>query len=154
MYTCNSDHRQPGGHHMPTDKESKDVSRRSFIQRTAMGGAGLLIAKDILGSGPSSELSASAPKSANAATTMTGVPFEARDRVRLGIIGVGGRGSSLLGDLLAIEKVEVKAICDLVPEKVARAQKAVTDAGQAEPKGFSKGELDFKNLTELELDIV
>ena len=133
---------------MRTDQESKDVSRRSFIQRTAMGGAGLLIATDILGS----ELAAGTPKSGNA--TMIGVPFEARDRVRLGIIGVGGRGSSLLEDLLAIEKIEVKAICDLVPEKVARAQKAVTKAGQAEPAGFSKGEWDFKNLTELDLDIV
>ena len=85
---------------------------------------------------------------------MIGVPFEARERVRLGIIGVGGRGTSLLRDLLAVENVEVKAICDLVPEKVARAQKAVTNAGQPEPAGFSKDEWDFKNLTQLELDIV
>ncbi len=60
----------------------------------------------------------------------------------------------MLQDLLAIENVEVKAICDLVPEKVARAQKAVTNAGQPEPTGFSKGELDFENLTRLDLDIV
>ena len=105
----------PGDKELKEDKELKDVSRRSFIQRTAMGGAGLLIAKDVLGSGPSSalssELSASTPegakKSANA--TMIGVPFEARERVRLGIIGVGGRGTNLLDDLLAIDKVEVKA---------------------------------------------
>jgi len=69
---------------------------------------------------------------------MMGVAFEARERVRLGIIGVGGRGTSLLQDLLAIEKVEVKAICDLVPEKVAQAQKAVTSAGQAEPAGSAR----------------
>jgi hypothetical protein len=142
------------------DKELKDVSRRSFIQRTAMGGAGLLIAKDVLGSelssGLSSELSNSTPEGASksANPTMVGVPFEARERVRVGIIGVGGRGTNLLEDLLAIEKVEVKAICDLVPEKVARAQQAVTKAGQPQPTGFSKGELDFKNLTELDLDIV
>jgi hypothetical protein len=133
---------------MATDKGSQEISRRSFIQRTAIGGAGLVIATDVLSPG----LSADTPKRAN--STMIGVPFETRERVRLGIVGVGGRGSSLLQDLLAIEKVEVKAICDLVPEKVARAQKAVTDAGQTEPAGFSKGELDFKNLTELELDIV
>jgi predicted dehydrogenase len=133
---------------MPTDKESKAISRRSFMKRTAIGGAGLVIATDILGS----DLSAGTPTSGHA--TMIGVPFEARERVRLGIIGVGGRGSSLLQDLLAIEKVEVKAICDLVREKVARAQKVVTDAGQPEPAGFSKGETDFKNLTQLELDIV
>jgi predicted dehydrogenase len=130
------------------DKESREISRRSFIQRTAIGGAGLLAAMDIV----SPDLNADAPKNAN--STMIGVPFEAREQVRLGIIGVGGRGTSLLQDLLAVEKVEVKAICDLVPEKVARAQKAVTEAGQREPAGFSKGEWDFKNLTQLELDIV
>ena len=133
---------------MATDKESQEISRRSFIKRTAIGGAGLVVATDILGP------DLLAGKSKNVNSTMIGVPFEARGQVRLGIIGVGGRGTSLLQDLLAIEKVEVKAICDLVPEKVARAQKAVTDAGQREPAGFSKGEWDFKNLTQLELDIV
>src|SRR5580704_11519375 len=108
------------------DKERKDISRRSFIGRTAIGGTGLLIATDIL----RPELATAAPKTAN--STMMGVPFEATGRVRLGIIGVGGRGSSLLEDLLAVENVEVKAICDVVPEKVAKAQKAVTAAGQLE----------------------
>jgi len=133
---------------LPTDRESKEISRRSFIKHTAIGSTGLVIATDILGP----DLLAGTPKSAHA--TMIGVPFEARERVRLGIIGVGGRGTSLLQDLLAIERVEVKAICDLVPEKVARAQKAVANAGQAEPIGFSKGEWDFKNLTQIDLDIV
>jgi predicted dehydrogenase len=133
---------------MPMNPESKDISRRSFVKRTAMGGAGLLVAADLL----SSNLSATTPKTANA--TMMGVPFEARERVRLGIIGVGGRGTNLLENLLAVDNVDIKAICDLVPDKVAHAQKMVTDAGQPEPKGFSKGETDFKNLTQLELDIV
>ena len=139
---------------MATDERSQEISRRGFLKSTAMGGAGLVIAADVLSSSLRADTPAAAdtPKSAHA--TMMGVPFEARERVRLGIIGVGGRGSSLLQDLLAVEKVDVKAICDLVPEKVAKAQKAVTDAGQAEPRGFSKGELDFKNLTELDLDIV
>ena len=43
-----------------------------------------------------------------------------------------------------MENVEVKAICDLVPEKVAHAQKMVTDAGQPEPAGFSKGDSGFQ----------
>ena len=116
--------------------------------RTAMGGAGLVLANDIL----NSNVLAAAPKGTPA--TMIGVPFEAKERVRLGIIGVGGRGTSLLRDLLVVENVEVKAICDLVPEKVEHAQKMVTDAGQAKPAGFSKGDWDFKNLNQLELDIV
>jgi hypothetical protein len=133
---------------MAQDREPKNISRRNFMVRTAMGGAGLVIANEIL----SDNLQAVTPKSADA--TMIGVPFEVHERVRLGIIGVGGRGTSLLRDLLAVEGVEVKAICDLVPEKVEHAQKAVTDAGQPKPAGFSKGDQDFKNLNQLDLDIV
>ena len=133
---------------MPMAKNSTDTSRRKFIKSTVVGGAGLLVSTDIL----KSELTATTEKSVH--STMMGVPFGGRERIRLGIIGVGGRGTSLLRDLLAIDGVEVKAICDLVPEKVARAQKAVTDRGQPEPAGFSKGEWDFKNLTQLDLDII
>ena len=123
------------------------ISRRDFMVRTAMGGAGLVVANEVLG-----ESLAALPKAANA--TMIGVPFEPKDRVRLGIIGVGGRGTSLLRDLLLVDGVEVKAICDLVPDKVEHAQKMVTDAGQQKPSAFTKGDRDFKNLNQLELDIV
>ena len=71
---------------MPTAKESKDISRRNFM-KVAMGGAGLVTANEIL----RPDLLASTGKSVN--TTMIGVPFAARERVRLGIIGVGGRGT-------------------------------------------------------------
>ena len=133
---------------MGNDQAPENISRRNFMVRTAMGGAGLVIANDIL----SESLSAATPKSTNA--TMIGVPFEARERVKLGIIGVGGRGTSLLRDLLAVDGVDVKAICDLVPEKVDHAQKMVNDVGQARPAAFTKGDWDFKNLNQLDLDIV
>ena len=133
---------------MSAEDKSAEITRRSFMKRGALAGSGLVIANEIL----SSELLAAASKPTGA--TMIGVPFQARDQVRLGIIGVGGRGTSLLKDLLAVDKVEIRAICDLVPEKVARAQKAVTDAGQPQPTGFTKGESDFKNLNQLDLDMV
>jgi len=127
------------------EKKSGNISRRDFVISTAIGGAGVVIANDIA----KSELFA-----ASKTTTMIGVPFEAHERVRLGIIGVGGRGTSLLRDLLAVDGVDVKAICDLVPEKVEHAQKMVTDAGQAKPAAFTKGDHDFTNLNQLDLDIV
>jgi predicted dehydrogenase len=132
---------------MGKGKEAGNISRRGFMG-TAIGGAGLVLANEIF-----------SPEVLNAAEkkptqTMIGVPFEAKGHVRLGIIGVGGRGTSLLGDLLAVENVEVKAICDLVPAKLEHAQKMVTDAGQAKPASFGKSDWDFKNLNQLELDIV
>jgi Oxidoreductase family, NAD-binding Rossmann fold len=130
------------------EKKSGNISRRDFVVRTAIGGAGVVIANDIV----NSHIFAATPKTATA--TMMSVPFEAHERVRLGIIGVGGRGTSLLRDLLAVDGVDVNALCDLVPEKVEHAQKMVTDAGQSKPAGFTKGDHDFKNLNQLDLDIV
>jgi predicted dehydrogenase len=128
------------------EKKSGNISRRDFVIRTAIGGAGVVIANDIA----KSDLFAANSKTA----TMIGVPFEAHERVRLGIIGVGGRGARLLRDLLAVDGVDVKAICDLIPEKVEHAQKMVTDAGQPKPTAFTKGDHDFKNMNQLDLDIV
>ena len=133
---------------MSEDKQSGNISRRAFVKRSALGTAGLVIANEML----TPELLSGAPKTAGA--TMMGVAFEPRERVRLGIIGVGGRGTGLLQDLLGVEKVEIKAICDLVPEKVQGAQNKVTAAGQPQPAGFSKGDWDFKNLNQLDLDMV
>jgi len=130
------------------ENKSGNISRRDFVVRAAIGGAGVVIANEVA----NSPLIAGTPQKSGA--TMIGVPFDARERVRLGIIGVGGRGTSLLRDLLAVDGVDVKAICDVVPEKVAHAQKMVTDAGQTQPAGFSKGDFDFKNLNQLDLDIV
>lgn len=137
---------------MAIEKENGGVSRRSFLKQSVAGGAGALVASELLNAEAGEARSESSKEKSGA--TMIGVPFEARQRVRMGIIGVGGRGSSLLRDLLAVENVEIKAICDVVPEKVAHAQKAVTDAGQPEPTGFSKGDFDFKHLTQMDLDIV
>ena len=138
---------------MRIEKEHSSISRRSFLKQSVAGSAGVLVSNQLLAAKAGTDAKEDRAKKHSGATMMD-VPFGARERVRLGIIGVGGRGSSLVRDLLAVENVEVKAICDLVPDKVARAQKAVTDAGQPQPAGFSKGEWDFKSLTQLDLDIV
>jgi hypothetical protein len=38
--------------------------------------------------------------------SMVGVPFEARDLVRVGFVGVGGRGYGQLHEVLAVEGVQ------------------------------------------------
>lgn len=75
--------------------------------------------------------------------------------VRIGMVGVGGMGTVHLENLLAIEGVEIRAICDIVPEKVTAAQEKVMKAGQPRPTGYSRGELDFQRMIDSEeLDLV
>lgn len=57
------------------------------------------------------------------------------EHVDVGFIGVGGRGTRLLTNLLQISGFRVRAICDIDPAHVSRAQKLVEDAGQPRPAG-------------------
>jgi len=66
--------------------------------------------------------------------------------VRLGMVGVGNRGTGLLSLLLAMGGVEVPAICDINGEHLARAQDMVEKAGQKRPEGYSRDEEDFQRL--------
>lgn len=68
------------------------------------------------------------------------------ERLRLGFIGVGGRGSWLLGLALAREDCDVTAVCDVVPEAAGRAGDAVFEARGREPALFVAGEEDWRKL--------
>jgi hypothetical protein len=84
-------------------------------------------------------------------------PFSAPplSEVRIGYVGVGGMGSAHVRNLLRIPGARVTAICDIVPERVALMQKWVVEAGQPEPRGYSRGPRDFERLCETEdLDLV
>jgi hypothetical protein len=77
------------------------------------------------------------------------------ETVRVGLVGIGNRGTWLLKILLGLEGVQIKAVCDIVEDRVAKGQDMVTAAGQAKPAGYSQGETDFKRLCETEdLDLV
>lgn len=77
------------------------------------------------------------------------------DKVRIGLVGVGNRGSLLLKVLLGLEGVAIRAVCDVIPERVAKAQNTVVAAKQPKPTGYTRGETDFKRLCETEeLDLV
>ena len=79
----------------------------------------------------------------------------AKENVRVGVIGVGGRGAGHVGDLLKIPRVQVRAICDIVPSFVENMQNLAEKAGQPRPEGYSRGEHDYKRLcAQNDLDVV
>jgi len=112
---------------------SAAYGRRQFLKQVAAAGAGATLA------------SAAVPE-------RTAEPMET---VRIGFVGVGGRGRGDLRNLLKCEGVEVRAICDIVEASVVRAQKMVTEAGQSQPEPYSRSETDYKRLCDrTDLDLV
>ncbi len=133
-----------------TDDKPSSLPRRRVLEAAtvAMAGVGL----KALGLGPTAQ-AAEAPPAAG--SSVIGMKFEPRPVVRVGLVGCGRRGQSLLGDLLGVEKVEVKALCDLVPERIAEAERLIAKRGGALPVTFAKGDHDFENLCRRDdLDVV
>lgn len=56
------------------------------------------------------------------------------EKLRLGLVGLGQRGSSLLeGIFIPSERVEVAAVCDIYDDRIEKAVSCVTEAGQKAP---------------------
>jgi Oxidoreductase family, NAD-binding Rossmann fold len=68
---------------------------------------------------------------ARSQTSVSDLKFEGKEKVRLGVIGVGGRGSSLVTNFSAVPGAEIGALCDVVEDKVRKAQAKLDRAGKA-----------------------
>ncbi len=75
--------------------------------------------------------------------------------IKLGFVGLGGRGSYHLSAALGIPDVEVKALCEIVPDRLEQAKKWVLEYGQPAPNLYGRGPMDYVRLCEEEdLDAV
>ncbi len=68
--------------------------------------------------------------------------------VRLGMIGMGSRGTVLLRLALMNEGLEIPALCDIDQDHLGRAQRLVERAGGPKPEGYSRGPEDWKRMLE------
>jgi hypothetical protein len=120
-------------------------SRRSVLRSGAVLGAaaglgvhdGLPAAAD--------ELSAPEPRRTGRERSMTDVPFEGFDEVRVALLGVGNRGGGQARRWAAV--ATVTAIADIRPaEAEAAADRVVQETGQPRPALYTDGEDDYLNL--------
>jgi len=127
---------------MNDDDDSK-LSRRDLLRAAAIAGLGVTASAIV--NAPRDVKTANLSKYRH--ETMMGVKFEPRDVVRIGIVGVGLRGTNVLEEFLAIDKVVINAVCDVVKEKCLRAAQMIEKAGQKTPAIYSNGEQDFEQLS-------
>ena len=71
-----------------------------------------------------------------AGAPMRGFADKPLDKVRVGVIGIGGRGTGAVARLCKIPGVQITAVCDLLADRVRKGQDIVKRAGFPEPKGY------------------
>lgn len=77
------------------------------------------------------------------------------DTVRIGFIGLGMRGPDAVNRMTYIKDVEVKALCDLLPERVENVQKNVLEKKSLPRAAEYSGEEGWKELCQRDdIDLV
>ena len=62
--------------------------------------------------------------------------------IKVGFIGLGGRGYSLLKDVVLAQGEKVTAVCDVYPDRMEAGVECVVSAGQEKPAGY----LDYQQV--------
>lgn len=94
------------------------------------------------------------PERAEGQKSVLGLRTEPMETVRVGFVGLGMRGPGAVKRFTYLEGVEIKALCDLLPDRVTNAQKILTGRGWPEAAEYS-GEDGWKALCERDdIDLV
>ncbi|MEX0685535.1 MAG: Gfo/Idh/MocA family oxidoreductase [Balneolales bacterium] len=126
-------------------------NRRDFLKLTGLTGIGIAGAR-VFGYSPDNRKPF--PYKHSQKFNMSGYAAPKLDTVRIGVIGIGSRGSGALRRLSRIDGADIKALCDLVPAKVNEAVESLRDTAH-NPDTYTGGENEWKKLCEREdIDLV
>lgn len=121
------------------------IGRRELLKTAGAMGAAMML--------PTVSESSGTPQ--RKGKSVAGLRTPKLDRVRVGFIGVGARGSGHVELLLKIDGVDLVAICDTHAPTANASVKKVVDAGRPAPALYTNGPKDYQRmLGRSDIDIV
>lgn len=126
------------------------LDRREFLQIATAAGASVLAGNSAGSTSVAKTVTRKSP-----GKSVAGLVVPKMDKVRVGFIGVGARGSGHVAQMLNIEGVEIKAICDNHIPSAEASVNRVAKAGRPKPTVYCAGPKDYlKMLDRDDIDIV
>jgi len=123
-------------------------NRRKFLRNLSLGAGALSISAPSVAKVKKDELeNNNIIDHGNQSFNMCGYAAPKLETVRIGVVGLGMRGSDAVSRLSYIEGAEITAICDKYPDRVAASQKTLQKMGRPAAKEYS-GEEGYKALCE------
>ena len=122
------------------------MNRRELVRLGALGAGGLMIRS----------LPVAASTAAPTGATMLDFHDDPMDVVRIGFVGVGLQGTAHVENFLKIDGVEIRAVCDIVEDRVERAQQhGGRGRSGRNRRATAAGPRDFERLCDRsDLDLV
>ena len=102
-------------------------SRRNFIKKTALAGAGATLLP-------------------NLTFGITSFRNYNVDKINVALIGVGLRGTNHLNNLLLRDDIYISAICDIDSKRIEIALDLIAKAGKKKPAVYGENDFDYRNL--------
>ena len=103
-------------------------SRRNFIKNTSIAGVGISLAP-----------------------SLTFGFNKNTQKLKIGLIGVGLRGTNHLNNLLLRDDVLITAICDIDPNRISLCLDIISKADEKKPEIFGENDYDYRNLLALNI---
>ncbi len=126
--------------------------RRDFLKLTSLASAGFVGTSFLTGcsnseiqAGTHDDVVKLAKRSYTQKFNMSGFGAEPIPTVRIGFVGLGNRGPGAVRRMSYLEGVEIKALCDIRPEKAEAAAKLLEGTSHR-PELYTAGEDDWKNM--------
>ena len=134
-----------------------NTTRRSFLRTTAAASAAALLAGCASSNEESSKKTTAAALAAIPATAPA-VHVEGKERIRVGMVGCGGRGTGAARDAIqASKQVEIVALGDLVPDRLKQSREQLMKSGEqckvTDDKCFTGFDC-YKKVIDCDLDYV
>ncbi|SHG33294.1 Tat (twin-arginine translocation) pathway signal sequence [Fodinibius roseus] len=124
-------------------------NRRDFLKQAGLAGAGMMMG------GSAAGRQTPFKQSREQTFNMHGYAAPPLETVRVGLVGIGARGSGTVERLAVIEGVEIKALCDLYADRVSDAIDSIREFSDHDPDAYSGSEDAWKQLCEREdIDLV
>src|SRR5690606_28881987 len=133
-------------------------NRREFLKFTGLAGASIAGSSLLQGFTNPTDLKSNhvfaEHLSGSQTFNMSGYAAPKLETVRVGFIGVGNRGAAAVFRMSHIEGVDIKAICDIRPEKANAAKQRLTGSTH-NPTLYTKNENEWKKLCDRnDIDLV
>jgi predicted dehydrogenase len=128
-------------------------NRRDFLKLAGLGLVGSALPNFAQAETPEQVLLQS-QKTHSQLFNMSGFAAPKISTVRIGIVGLGQRGPGAVDRLSKIEGVEIKALCDLMPDRVDKMKKEL-EGTKHKPEGYSGSAYAWKKMVDRQdLDLI